>query len=90
MLPLRELSHSTPGHATIRPTQLALSRHYWNLDGQLRTFSSTHRYAWPAELDLMARIAGLRLRHRWSDWHRAPFTGESRNHISVWEKPVHP
>jgi len=68
--------------------QLAVSRHYWTIEGQLRTFSSTHRYLWPAELDLMARIAGLRLRHRWADWHRAPFTGESRSHISVWEKPA--
>ena len=67
--------------------QVAVSRHYWAIDGQLRTFSSTHRYVWPAELDLMARIAGLRLRHRWADWHRAPFTSESRSHISVWQKP---
>ena len=96
-LPPGETTHvfiATADHVGVEEydvaAQLALSRHYWNLDGQLRTFSSTHRYAWPAELDLMARIAGLRLRHRWSDWHRAPFTGESRNHISVWEKPVHP
>ncbi len=67
--------------------QLAVSRHYWSVDGRLATFSSTHRYAWPAELDLMARLAGLRLRHRWADWHRAPFTDDSRNHISVWERP---
>ena len=70
--------------------QLAVSRHYWTIEGQLRTFSSTHRYAWPAELDLMARIAGLRLRDRWADWQRTPFTGESRSHISVWEKPRDP
>jgi SAM-dependent methyltransferase len=93
-LPPGETTHvfiATADHVGVEEydvaAQLALSRHYWNLDGQLRTFSSTHRYAWPAELDLMARIAGLRLRHRWSDWHRAPFTGESRSHISVWEKP---
>jgi len=67
--------------------QLALSRHYWTIEGQLRTFSSTHRYVWPAELDLMARLAGLRLRYRWAGWHRTPFTGESRSHVSVWEKP---
>jgi hypothetical protein len=41
---------------------------------------------WPAELDLMARLAGLRLRERWADWQRAPFTGDSRSHISVWDK----
>ena len=65
--------------------QLATSRHHWAIDGRLRSFSSTHRYAWPAELDLMARIAGLRLRHRWADWHRAPFASESPSHISVWD-----
>jgi hypothetical protein len=53
--------------------QLAVSRHCWTTDGHLRTFFSTHRYARPAEPDLMARIAGLRLRHRWADWHRTPF-----------------
>lgn len=67
--------------------QHAVSRHYWTIEGQLRTFSSTHRYVWPAELDLMARIAGLRLRHRWADWHHTPFTSESRSHVSIWEKP---
>jgi SAM-dependent methyltransferase len=66
--------------------QVAISHHYWMIDGRLNTFSSTHRYLWPAELDLMARIAGMTLRERWSDWHRNPLTGESRQHISVWEK----
>lgn len=68
-------------------TQIAVSHHYWDIDGRLERRSSTHRYAWPAELDLMARIAGLRLRERWSDWRRSPFTNESREHVSVWEKP---
>jgi len=67
-------------------TQIAVSHHYWVIEGQLKTFSSAHRYVWPAELDLMARIAGLTLRERLNDWHREPFTRESRNHISVWEK----
>jgi hypothetical protein len=44
------------------------------------------RYVWPSELDLMARLAGMRLRDRWEDWSRKPFTGESRKHVSVWEK----
>ena len=48
--------------------------------------SSPFRYVWPSELDLMARIAGMRLRERWSDWARAPFTGDSGQHVSVWEK----
>lgn len=66
--------------------QVEVSRHWWTVDGELRTFSSHHRYVWPSELDLMARLAGLELRGRWSDWDGSPFTGESRSHISVWEK----
>ncbi|RKN12510.1 class I SAM-dependent DNA methyltransferase [Streptomyces radicis] len=54
--------------------------------GEYRTIP--FRYVWPAELDLMARLAGLRLSERWDDWGRAPFTSESRAHVSVWEKPV--
>ena len=46
------------------------------------------RYVWPAELDLMARIAGMRLRERWGDWKRGPFTSDSTAHVSVWEKPA--
>ena len=66
--------------------QIAFSHHYWVIDGQLETRSTPHRYVWPSELDLMARLAGMTLRERWSDWHRAPFTSDSRNHISVWQK----
>ena len=55
-------------------------------DGQARQISVPFRYAMPAELDLMARIAGMRLRSRWADWSRAPFTSESRSHVSVWER----
>ena len=58
-----------------------ISHHYAD---ELR--SIPFRYVWPAELDLMARMAGLRLRERWADWMRAPFTGESRSHVSVWER----
>lgn len=46
------------------------------------------RYVWPAELDLMAQLAGMRLLHRWGGWQREPFTAESRSHVSVWEKPA--
>jgi SAM-dependent methyltransferase len=42
------------------------------------------RYAWPAELDLMARLAGLRLHHRWADWNRTPFTARSAGHVSLY------
>jgi SAM-dependent methyltransferase len=54
-------------------------------EGGVRLFPIVTRYAWPAELDLMARIAGLRLRERWGDWQRAPFTADSRLHVSVYE-----
>ena len=53
--------------------------------GQYRTIP--FRYVWPSELDLMAQLAGLRLRDRWADWNREPFTAESRSHVSVWQKP---
>ena len=42
------------------------------------------RYVWPAELDLMARLAGMTLRERWAGWRREPFTAESTSHVSVW------
>jgi SAM-dependent methyltransferase len=44
------------------------------------------RFSWPSELDLMARLAGLRLRHRWGDWDRQPFTAASKSHVSVYER----
>jgi len=59
-----------------------------NDDGTARQKSIPFRYTWPAELDLMARIAGMTLRTRWQDWHATPFTHESRTHISTWQKPA--
>jgi len=50
----------------------------------VRLFPIVTRYAWPSELDLMARIAGLRLKHRWAGWQREPFTSTSRSHVSVY------
>lgn len=50
----------------------------------VETFPIVCRYAWPSELDLMARIAGLRLRARWGGWRNEPFTGDSKRHVSVW------
>jgi SAM-dependent methyltransferase len=67
--------------------QLAVSHHYWMIDGRIEARSGSHRYVWPSELDLMARLAGMTLRERWNDWSRNPFTSESRNHVSVWQKP---
>jgi SAM-dependent methyltransferase len=63
-----------------------VSHHLWPGGGAWHKSSVPFRYVWPAELDLMARIAGMRLRHRWSDWHRSPFTDVSTKHVSVWEK----
>jgi methyltransferase family protein len=67
-------------------TQASVSHHYWIEDGRVEVFSPPFRYVWPAELDLMARIAGMSLRERWGGWSRDPFTAESRRHVSVWEK----
>lgn len=67
--------------------QVLISHHVELLDGGVERFSAPFRYVWPAELDLMAEPAGLRLRERSAGWKREPFTGESRQHVSVWEKP---
>ena len=63
------------------------SHHVHLVDGQLERVSIPFRYVWPAELDLMAQLAGMQLRERWSDWNREPFTSESTKHVSVWQKP---
>ena len=65
-----------------------ISHHLRGVDGKLEPFSVPFRYVWPAELDLMAALAGMRLRERWSGWHREPFTSESTKHVSVWELPA--
>ena len=64
------------------------SHHFEIVDGRLERFSAPFRYAWPSELDLMAELAGMRLRERWRGWKREPFTSDSRRHVSVWEKPA--
>ena len=65
-----------------------VSHHIRMVDGRAELFSPPFRYVWPSELDLMARLAGMRLRERWASWTREPFTSASREHISVWERPV--
>lgn len=55
-------------------------------EGNVRLYPVQIRYAWPSELDLMAQLAGLQLRERWSNWKREPFTSESKHHISVYHK----
>jgi SAM-dependent methyltransferase len=67
-------------------TQQMWSHHYTRQDdGSFRRNSVPFRYAWPSELDLMARLAGMRLRERWAWWDRTVFTAASRSHVSVWE-----
>lgn len=67
--------------------QISRSRHFRRTaDGTFREFSAPFRYVWPSELDLMARIAGLTLEHRWAGWDRTPFTGDSPSHVSVWRR----
>jgi SAM-dependent methyltransferase len=68
--------------------QRLVSHHFTASGDGVRHESTPFRYVWPSELDLMARLAGLRLSERWADWHRSPFTAESRAHVSVWEKPA--
>jgi SAM-dependent methyltransferase len=98
-----ELRRLPPGD-TVRPFQVSeaywgfdeydvagqglISHHLSLADGRVDRVSIPFRYVWPAELDLMAELAGQRLRDRWEDWRREPFTGESRAHVSVWEKPA--
>jgi hypothetical protein len=65
-----------------------LISHHFDVRGDAVTMSSgPFRYVWPAELDLMAKLAGLELRARWAGWKREAFTSESRQHVSVWEMP---
>jgi SAM-dependent methyltransferase len=66
--------------------QQAVSHHFHAFESGTREFKTPFRYAWPSELDLMARLAGMSLCNRWAWWDRSPFTGESRSHVSVWEK----
>jgi Methyltransferase domain len=96
-----ELQRLPPGETVrpfnVSPTRLGfdeydvvsqglISHHYIVVDGRLEVFSIPFRFVWPAELDLMARLAGMRLRERWSGWRREPFTSDSAKHVSVWEK----
>jgi SAM-dependent methyltransferase len=68
-------------------TQQLSGRHYDFVEGRVESFPIEMRYAWPSELDLMARLAGMRLQHRWAGWRREPFTRLSPAHVSVYEKP---
>ena len=81
----------TAGHVGVDEydvvTQAQVSHHAnTRADGRVERLSVPFRYVWPAELDLMARLAGLRLGDRWADWDRGPFTEASASHVSVWVK----
>ena len=71
-------------------TQGLISHHLEVVDGELDRVSMPFRYVWPAELDLMAQLAGMSLRERWGGWKGEPFTSDSRTHVSVWELPETP
>lgn len=64
----------TSTHVTVSP------------DGSGTFWRMPFRYAWPAEMDLMARIAGMNLKHRWAGWDRSPLTPNSTKHVSSWQK----
>ncbi|MFE6281071.1 class I SAM-dependent DNA methyltransferase [Streptomyces sp. NPDC057877] len=67
----------------------SMTSHHIRVEGDRgSSLSIPFRYVWPAELDLMAELAGLRPRERWDGWTREPFTSDSRQHVSVWEKPA--
>jgi SAM-dependent methyltransferase len=68
-------------------TQRLSGQHFYLQDHRIQASPTEMRYAWPAELDLMARLAGMRLEHRWAGWRREPFTGLSPAHVSVYAKP---
>jgi hypothetical protein len=66
--------------------QQAMSHHFVaNATGITET-RTPFRYVWPSELDLMAKLAGLSLIHRWADWDRSPFGRDSTSHVSIWQK----
>ena len=67
--------------------QRVSSQHVVVSESGVKLYPVQIRYAFPPELDLMARLAGMTLRERWAGWKREPFTSESRQHVSVWAKP---
>jgi SAM-dependent methyltransferase len=88
------VSRSEPGYINLDTydvvNQHLVSHHFWFDDGkQARLFRSPHRYVWPAELDLMAQLAGLEHESRHADWRGGPFTAESPSHVSTYRKPTH-
>ena len=94
-LPPGETMHvfdASEGHWGIDEYDVAsqglVSHHFSLVDGAIERVSMPFRYVWPSELDLMAELAGMGLRDRWSGWRREPFTSESTKHVSVWQLPA--
>ena len=73
-----ETAELDPVEQIMRTTQAVIS------EGSVRLYPANHRYAWPAELDLMAQLANLHREARWADWTRAPFTADSQDHVTVY------
>jgi hypothetical protein len=69
-------------------TQELISHHVRVIKGNIERFSAPFRYVWPAELDLMAQLAGMTLEGRWAGWKDEPFTSASTNHVSVWKRSL--
>ena len=67
-------------------SQTLVSQYVKLTEGGIRLYPAQLRYAWPSELDLMAQLAGLRLRDRWANWRREPFTATSMSHVSVYAR----
>jgi SAM-dependent methyltransferase len=86
VLPWRVDPHGMSYYVYDTVTQRLSGQHYDFVDGEVQPSPIETRYAWPAELDLMARLAGMRLEGRWAGWQREPFTALSPAHVSVYEK----
>jgi SAM-dependent methyltransferase len=89
---LGRVFHLHPGHVGIETfddlvEQVTWSHHWIDVDGRLLHHSAPYRYVWPSELDLMAKLAGMRRRDRWADWQGEPFTSESTRQVVVYERP---
>ena len=77
------------GFDTYDLTNQLLTSHHFRPNGDgFRRVASNHRYLWPSELDLMARLAGMELVERLADWDGSSFDGESPSHVSVWRLPA--
>lgn len=87
------LAHMSLGHVIVTTSehdpvnQRTTSQHVVFTESGIKLLPACVRYAWPSELDLMGQIAGLKLRERWGNWHHSPFSANSLQHVSVYEKP---